>query len=171
MMRPPWRLCVMNTLMQHLLQSCRVFSTWLSTSEASAFMDEEIVRGALLAKRLPLPTEQRVMQATMQTVASNLDVNDMEARMIQSLQELQQLQQLPPTKRARMKKKQWLHDSFDERQGPPSCRYCGNLIVSKNTSIRKEHLLNARRCRCEHQLIEALFAMYNFNMYDNPISR
>ena len=45
------------------------------------------------------------------------------------------------------KRKKWLHDAFYEDMGRPKCRYCRAQIVSKNTSTRKKHLLNSRKCR------------------------
>jgi hypothetical protein len=169
--------------MQHLLQSCRVFSAWISSPEAKAFEDEELIRGALLAKRLISPTEQRdpesdsrvakrawedlASDAAMisedghrQRQPSNSSAPAMQTRVADSsedeagdavqtaqLSQLKYLQSQPPTKLTKRKKKQWLHDSFDESLGRPSCRYCGAVIVSKNVSIRKAHLLNIRVCR------------------------
>ena len=40
-------------------------------------------------------------------------------------------------------RKAWLHDAIGS---DGACRFCGSFITSRNTTIRKKHLLNPKAC-------------------------
>lgn len=152
--------------MQHLLQTCRVFLSSLSSSVATAFVNNEDVRGAIMAKLLPENAAElsrlnsredlvvttiknnsrssaEIQAATSQPVpVCNVEADEGQKQQSHLKQQLKQLPQ-PGTR-----KKQWISDAFITSDlDRPTCIYCGAQIIAKNTSTRKKHLLNPRVCK------------------------
>jgi len=157
---------------QHLLQTCRVFASWLASPESKAFKDDDLVRGALQSNLLRETLGEAAVAITCKDNSSSSRVVDRQQRVqpppsdcfadrflstavaadggpSASENELEHLQHHPQQqKQPNSKRKQWLYDAFTVSSlGKPTCRYCGAQIVSNNTTTRKKHLLNIRKCR------------------------